>query len=48
MKNLLAAAGMLMMTAGLLFVCLQLWHYAALLWVGAFGCLMAALNFRSR
>ena len=45
-RLLLAAAALLLM-AGVIFAILQLWLYTGLLWTGAFGCLMAALNFRN-
>ena len=44
-RLLLAAAALLLM-AGVIFAILQVWPYTDLLWAGAFGCLMAALNFR--
>ena len=46
--RLLAAAGALMLLAGCIFGFTQQWIYAALVWVGAFGCLIAALNFKNR
>ena len=51
MKNLsvrllLAAAGLLLI-AGTLFGFIQSWVYAGLIWSGAFGCLIAALNFEN-
>ena len=46
--GLLVAAGILMMLAGTLFVFLQMWRYTAMLLIGAFGCFVAALNFRNR
>ena len=45
--HLLLAAAALLLIAGVIFAILQLWLYTGLLWVGAFGCLMAALNFRN-
>lgn len=45
--RLLFAAGALMLLAGCIFAFLKLWVYAALLCAGAFGCLVAALNFKS-
>ena len=45
-RLLLAAAALLLM-AGVIFAILQLWLYTGLLWAGALGCLMAALNFRN-
>lgn len=44
--RLLLTAGILLLIAGVIFAILQVWLYTSLLWVGAFGCLMAALNFR--
>lgn len=46
--RLLLAAGVLMLLSGCVFGFSQKWIYAALVWVGAFGCLMAALNFKNR
>lgn len=46
--RLLVAAGTLMLLAGVIFGFIQQWGYAALLWVGAFGCMVAALNFKNR
>ena len=34
----------LMLLAGCIFGFVQQWIYAALVWVGAFGCMVAALN----
>ena len=45
--HLLLAAGVLLLIAGVIFAILQLWLYTDLLWASAFGCLMAALNFRN-
>ena len=45
--RLLLAAAALLLIAGVIFGILQLWLYTGLLWAGAFGCLMAALNFRN-
>ena len=45
--RLLLTAGILLLIAGVIFAILQVWLYTGLLWVGAFGCLMAALNFRN-
>ena len=44
----MAAAGVLMLLAGVIFAFLKLWLYAALLAVGAFGCLIEAMNFKNR
>lgn len=46
--RLLLAAAVLMLLAGGIFAFMQQWIYAALLWVGAFGCLVAALNFKRK
>ena len=46
--RLLAAAGVLMLLAGAIFGFMRQWICAGLLWVGAFGCLIAALNFKKR
>lgn len=46
--RLLLAAGVLMLLSGCLFGFTQQWLYAALVWVGAFGCLAAALNFKNQ
>ena len=46
--RLLVAAGVLMLLAGCIFGFTQQWIYAALVWVGAFCCLVAALNFKNR
>lgn len=46
--RLLVAAGVLMLPAGCIFGFVQQWIYAALVWVGAFGCMVAALNFKNR
>jgi hypothetical protein len=43
---LLLTAGILLLIAGVIFAILQLWLSTGLLWAGAFGCLMEALNFR--
>ena len=45
--RLLVTAGALMLVAGAIFGFLTQWILAALIWVGAFGCLMAALNFKN-
>ena len=44
--RLLLTAGILLLIAGVIFAILQGWLYTDLLWAGAFGCLLAALNFR--
>ena len=46
--RLLLTAGILLLIAGGIFAILQGWLYTGLLWAGAFGCLMAALNFRDQ
>ena len=46
--RLLVAAGVLMLLSGCIFGFVQQWVYAALVWVGAFCCLVAALNFKNR
>ena len=46
--RLLVAAGILMLLAGVIFGFTKQWIFAALIWVGAFGCLIAALNFKNR
>lgn len=45
---LLLAAGILMILAGCIFGFMNQWIYAALVWVGAFGCCVAALNFKNK
>ena len=37
-----------MLLSGCFFVFAQYWRYVALAWIGAFGCLVAALNFKKR
>lgn len=46
--RLLMVAGALMLLSGCIFGFMQQWMYAALLWVGAFGCLIGALNFKKQ
>ncbi len=46
--RLLLAAGMLMLLSGCIFGFIQQWIFAALVWVGGFGCLAAALCFKNR
>ncbi len=41
-------AGILMLLAGGIFGSLRQWIIAGLLWVGAFGCVMAALNYKNQ
>lgn len=45
--RLLVAAGVLMLLSGCIFGFTQHWVYAALVWAGAFGCLVAALSFKN-
>lgn len=45
--RLLLTAGILLLIAEGIFTILQGWLYTDLLWAGAFGCLLAALNFRN-
>ena len=45
--RLLLVAAVLLLMAGALFRFIQSWIYAGLIWSGAFGCLIAALNFRN-
>lgn len=45
--RLLLAAGFLMLLAGCIFGFLSQWSYAALIWIGAFGCFVAAVNFKN-
>ena len=47
-SQIMAAAGVLMLLAGAIFGFMRQWICAGLLWVGAFGCLIAALNFKKR
>lgn len=46
--RLLVAAGALMFLAGVIFAFLHQWWLMVLLWVGALGCGVAALNFKNR
>lgn len=46
--RLLVAAGVLMLLAGCIFGFMRHWSYAALVWISAFGCQIAALNFKNR
>ena len=46
--RLLVVAGVLMLLSGCILGFTQRWVYAALVWVGAFGCMVAALNFKNR
>ncbi len=45
--RLLVAAGILLLLGGCIFCFLRQWILAALLGVGAFGCIIAALNFKN-
>lgn len=46
--RLLLTAGILLLIAGCIFGLISQWIYAALVWGGAFGCCIAALNFKNR
>ena len=46
--RLLIAAAVPMLLAGCIFGFGQQWICAALVWAGAFGCVVAALNFKNR
>ncbi len=46
--RLLVTAGILMLLAGVIFGFIKQWIFAALVWAGAFGCLVAALNFKNQ
>lgn len=46
--RLLVAAGILMLLSGVILGFTQQWIYAGLVWVGAFGCMVGALNFKNR
>lgn len=52
MKNitvrLLSAAAALLFVSGVIFMIIKLWIYGVLLWAGAFGCVMAAFNFKNK
>ena len=43
--SLLRTAGILLVIAGCIFGLIDQWIYAELVWVGAFGCCIAAFNF---
>lgn len=45
--RLLVAAGILLLLGGCIFCFLKQWILVALLGVGAFGCIIAALNFKN-
>lgn len=44
---LLIIAGALMLAAGVIFAVLAKWLFAAIIWVGAFCCAIAAYNFKN-
>lgn len=46
--RLLLTAGILLMIAGCIFGFIGKWIYAALVWAGAFGCCIAALNYKNQ
>lgn len=46
--RLLIAAAVLMLLSGCIFGFVQRWLYAVLMWVGAFDCVVAALNLKHR
>lgn len=46
--RLLFTAGFLMLIAGCIFGFTGQWICAALVWIGALGCSVAALNFKNR
>ena len=46
--RLLMAAGVLMLLAGMIFGFTGRWICAVLVWIGALGCLAAALNFKNQ
>lgn len=46
--RLLLTAGILMMISGCIFGFTSQWTYAALLWIGAFCCCIAAINFKNK
>lgn len=46
--RLLIAASALMLVAGCIFGFIQQWTCTVLLLIGAFGCAVAALNFKNR
>lgn len=46
--KLLVCAGALMLVTGAIFGFSGQWLYAALIWAGALGCFVAALNFKNR
>lgn len=46
--RLLLTAGILFMIVGCIFGFIGQWIYAALVWAGAFGCCIAALNYKNQ
>lgn len=46
--RLLLAAGLLMLISGGICCFLGRWIYAALVWIGAFGCFVSAVNFKNQ
>ena len=46
--RLLLTAGILLMIAGCIFGFIEQWIYAALVWADAFGCCIAALNYKNQ
>ena len=46
--RLLRTAGILLVIAGCIFGLIDQWIYAALVWVGAFGCCISAFNFKDQ
>ena len=46
--RLLRMAGILLVIAGCIFGLIDQWIYAALVWTGAFGCCIAAFNFKNQ
>lgn len=46
--RLLLTAGILLVIAGCIFGLISQWIYAALVWVGDFGCCIAAFNFKNQ
>ena len=46
--RLLLTAGILLMIAGCIFGFIGQWIDAALVWAGAFGCCIAALNYKNQ
>lgn len=46
--RLLRMADILLVIAGCIFGLLDQWIYAALVWIGAFGCCIATFNFKNQ